>query len=256
MAKNTNSCSSSEVGDNFKSAQPYLGEREHQLRVLIDHCPGHIAYVGADDLCYHFVNQRFITSFGRPREEFLGKHIKEIIGKANYEYALKYIEEVRGGKSTSYINVFNLEQGRRWIKVNYEPDLDDRGNVKGIIVLSYDISELKQAEEDVLNSERRFADTINFWPDAAFVINTEGKVMAWNRAIELLTGVKAQEIVGKGNYEYAIPFYGSRRPILIDLALDWNDEIAKTYQYVKKEDDTLVSETRNPADETDDRIHF
>ena len=128
--------------------------------------------------------------------------------------------------------------------------------VKGIIVLSYDISELKQAEEDVLNSERRFADTINFWPDAAFVINTEGKVMAWNRAIELLTGVKAQEIVGKGNYEYAIPFYGSRRPILIDLALDWNDEIAKTYQYVKKEDDTLVSETRNPADETDDRIHF
>ena len=246
MAKNTNSCSTSEVGDKLKSTQPYPGEREHQLRVLIDHSPGHIAYVGADDLCYHFVNQRFESSFGRPREEIIGKHIKAIIGKANYEFALKYIEEVRAGKSTSYINVFNLEQGRRWIKVNYEPDLDDRGNVKGIIVLSYDISELKQAEQDVLNSERRFADTINFWPDAAFVINTGGEVIVWNRAMELLSGVKAQEIVGRGNYEYAIPFYGSRRPILIDLALDWNDEIAKTYQYVKKEDDTLVSETRNP----------
>jgi PAS domain S-box-containing protein len=118
--------------------------------------------------------------------------------------------------------------------------------VKGIIVLSYDITELKQAEEDVRNSERRFADIINFLPDATFVINIEGKVVAWNRAIEKLTGIKADEILGKGNYQYAIPFYGTRRPILIDLALDWNEEIAKTYEYVKKEGDTLVSETRNP----------
>jgi len=246
MAKKPNSCSSTVVGDNIESAQQYLGEREHQLCVLADHSPGHIAYVGANDLCYRFVNQKFESSFGRPREEIIGKHIKEIIGESNYEFALKYIEEVRAGKSTSYKNVFNLEQGRRWIKVNYEPDLDEQGNVIGIIVLSDDVTEVKQAEEDVRNSERRCADIINFLPDATFVIDTERKVIAWNRAIEKLTGVKAPEIVGKGNYEYALPFYGSRRPILIDLALDWNDEIAKTYQYVKKEGDTLVSEKRNP----------
>ncbi len=246
MTKTANNCSPAAVGENLKSTQQYLREREHQLRVLTDHLPGHVAYVGANDLCYHFVNQKFESSFGRPREEIIGKHIKKIIGESNYEYALKYIEEVRAGKSTSYENIFNLEHGRRWIKVNYEPDLDDQGKVKGIIVLSYDITELKQAEEDVRNSERRFADIINFLPDATFVIDTERKVIAWNRAIEKLTGVEAQEIIGKGNYEYAIPFYGSRRPILVDLALDWNDEIAKTYQYVKREGDILVSETRNP----------
>ena len=246
MFKKANNFSSPVTGEKLKNTQQYLREREHQLRVLIDHSPGHIAYVGANDLCYQFVNQKFVSSFGRPREEIIGKPIKKIIGESNYEYALKYIEEVRAGKSTSYENIFNLEHGRRWIKVNYEPDLDDQGKVKGIIVLSYDITELKQAEEDVRNSERRFADIINFLPDATFVIDTERKVIAWNRAIEELTGVKAQEIVGKGNYEYAIPFYGRRRPILIDLALDWNDEIAKKYQYVKKEGDTLVSETRNP----------
>ena len=246
MAKKPNSFSSTVVGDNIESAQQNLREKEHQLRVLTDHLPGHIAYVGAHDLRYQFVNQNFESSFGRPREEFIGKHIKEIIGESNYEYALKYITEVRTGKSTSYVNVFNLAQGRRWIKVNYEPDLDEQGNVIGIIVLSDDVTELKQAEEDVHNSERRFADIINFLPDATFVIDIERKVIAWNRAIEKLTGVKAPEIVGKGNYEYAIPFYGNRRPILIDLALDWNDEIAKTYQFVKKEGDTLVSETRNP----------
>ena len=230
----------------MESAQRYLREREHQLRVLTDHLPGHIAYVGANDLCYRFVNQKFETSFGRSREEIIGKHIKEIIGESNYEYAFKYIAEVRAGKSTSYVNVFNLAQGRRWIQVNYAPDFDEQGNVAGIIVLSYDITELKQAEEKVRNSERRFADFINFLPDATFVIDIERKVVAWNRAIEKLTGVKAPEILGKGNYQYAIPFYGTRRPVLIDLALDWNEEIAKTYQYVKKEGDTLISETRNP----------
>jgi PAS domain S-box-containing protein len=246
MTGKQNSRSSAVVGDNMESAQRYLLEREHQLRVLTDHLPGHVAYVGANDLRYRFVNQKFETSFGRSRDEIIGKHIKEIIGESNYEYALKYIAEVRAGKSTSYVNVFNLAQGRRWIQVNYAPDFDEQGNVTGIIVLSYDITELKQAEEKVRNSERRFADFINFLPDAAFVIDIERKVVAWNRAIEKLTGIKAQEILGKGNYQYAIPFYGTRRPILIDLALDWNEEIAKTYQYVKKEGDTLVSETRNP----------
>ncbi len=100
MAKKPNSCSSTSVGDNLNSAQQNLRERERLLRVLTDHLPGHIAYVGADDLCYHFVNQRFESSFGRPREEIIGQHIKEIIGESNYEFALKYIEEVRAGKST------------------------------------------------------------------------------------------------------------------------------------------------------------
>ena len=246
MTKKPDRYSSTAAVDRTICTQLNLGEREHLLRVLADHSPGHIAYVGADDLCYQFVNQKFESSFGRPREEIIGQHIEKIIGQSNYKFALKYIEAVRAGKPTSYENVFNLEQGRRWIKVNYEPDFDEQGNVKGIIVLSYDITELKQVEENLYNSERRFADIISFLPDATFVIDIERKVIAWNRAVEELTGVKAPEIVGKGNFEYAIPFYGKRRPILIDLALDWNDEIAKTYQYVKKEGDTLVSEMHNP----------
>jgi PAS domain S-box-containing protein len=130
MIEKANSRSSAVVGENIENTQRYLREREHQLRVLTDYLPGHIAYVGADDLRYRFVNQKFETSCGRFREEIIGKHIKEIIGESNYEYALKYIAEVRAGKSTSYVNVFNLAQGRRWVQVNYAPDLDEQGNVK------------------------------------------------------------------------------------------------------------------------------
>lgn len=129
MTGKPNSRSSAVVGDNMESDQRYLREREHQLRVLTDHLPGHVAYVGANDLCYRFVNRKFETSFGRSRKEIIGKHIKEIIGESNYEYALKYIAEVRAGKSTSYVNVFNLAQDRRWAQVNYAPDFDEQGKV-------------------------------------------------------------------------------------------------------------------------------
>ncbi|CAB1059055.1 hypothetical protein D1BOALGB6SA_3813 [Olavius sp. associated proteobacterium Delta 1] len=197
MTKKPNSRSSNLVGENLKSAQQNLREREHLLRVLTDHSPGHIAYVGADDLCYHFVNQKFESSFGRPREEIIGKHIKKIIGESNYEFALKYITEVKAGRSTSYENVFNLEQGRRWIKVNYEPDLDEQGNVKGIIVLSYDITDLKQAEEDLRKSERLYRSLFENTGTATFVTEDDFTISQVNAKCEELSGYSRKEIEGR-----------------------------------------------------------
>ena len=66
----------------------------------------------------------------------------------------------------------------------------------------------KQAERDLHESEKRLTDIINFLPDATFAIDHEGTVIAWNRAIEELTGIPAAEMLGKGDHEYAIPFYG------------------------------------------------
>ena len=106
-----------------------------------------------------------------------------------------------------------------------------------------DITNRSKAEEALNASQQRLSQIINLLPDATMVIDLEGKVIAWNRAIEHITGIKAQEMLGKGNYEYAIPFYGERRPVLIDLVGQWNKEIEEKYQYVKKEGESLVSET-------------
>ena len=82
----------------------------------------------------------------------------------------------------------------------------------------------KRVEEVLREEQRRLEEIIDFLPDATLVIDKTGNVTAWNRAIEKMTGVKAEEMIGKGDYEYAIPFYGERRPILIDLALLSDDE--------------------------------
>ena len=76
----------------------------------------------------------------------------------------------------------------------------------------------RRAVISIRDLKRREADIINFLPDATFAIDTYGFVIAWNRAMEKMTGIRAAQILGKGNFEYALPFYRERRPVLIDLS--------------------------------------
>ena len=91
------------------------------------------------------------------------------------------------------------------------------------------------------------AEILDFLPDATFVIDKQGKITAWNRAMEELTGLNAKNIIGKDNYEYSIPFYGERRPILIDLAItDLLEKIEKNYLIFERNNGTLISEVFVP----------
>lgn len=118
--------------------------------------------------------------------------------------------------------------------------------VKGTLLfysIIHDITDRRVAEEGIRRSEQLLAGIIDHLPDATLVINQAGEALAWNRAMEDLTGVNAAKIVGKGNYEYAIPFYGTRRPILVDLLLSEDKEVVKNYQSVRWEGSALLAET-------------
>ncbi len=52
----------------------------------------------------------------------------------------------------------------------------------------------------------------------AFIISREHKVLAWNSACELLTGLKADEVIGTDRHW--TPFYATARPCLADLVVD------------------------------------
>lgn len=88
---------------------------------------------------------------------------------------------------------------------------------------------------------------IDFLPDETFVIDREGRVVFWNRATEELTGVRAADMLGKGNYEYSLAFYSDRGPVLIDLATRRDPTIEQRYAYVKRQGDMLISETNSEA---------
>lgn len=103
----------------------------------------------------------------------------------------------------------------------------------------------RRIESSLVESEKRLSEIINFLPDATFAIDRSGTVIAWNRAIEEMTGWLSADMVGKADYEYAIPFYGVRRSILIDLVFHSDDEIRLHYSFVRSDGHTLTAETVN-----------
>jgi two-component system, sensor histidine kinase PdtaS len=113
--------------------------------------------------------------------------------------------------------------------------------------LKSEIAVRNMAEEAMKLSERQLSDIINFLPDATFAIDLSGKVIAWNRAIEEMTGIDSDQIVGKGSHEYSIPFYGDRRPILIDQVFGNNQEVEHTYHAITKTGGKIISETFIPT---------
>ncbi len=147
----------------------------------------------------------------------------------------------RRGRATASLTLYALE-----------PGVFDTEQVGLLESLSADISyaldtldheQLRVRAEDALReSEQRLSQIIDFAPDATFAINKEGEVIAWNRAIEEMTGVQSSDILGKGNYEYSLPLYGERRPMLIDLAFSSEDEIKNKYHFVKKKENILIAE--------------
>ena len=124
---------------------------------------------------------------------------------------------------------------------------DSEGRPVRMIGVNLDVTELKQTEEALKESQQQLADIINFLPDATFVIDREGRVISWNRAIEEMTGIKAKDMLGKGNYEYALPFHGTRRPILIDLVLQPQDEVEARYESIERKESVLAGEAYPPA---------
>lgn len=79
-------------------------------------------------------------------------------------------------------------------------------------------------------------------PDAVVVLNTEKKVIVWNRALEKLTGVPAREMLGKGDGDHAVPVYGDRSGMLLDLIFGDNPSVRKKYQFINRFGESLLSE--------------
>lgn len=98
------------------------------------------------------------------------------------------------------------------------------------------------AQQVALNEAYRHIENIlAMLPDPTFVIDNTGRVLIWNQAMEKMTRIPSGEIVGKGDYLYAIPFYGSQKPMLVDLAI--HPEIqSEEFSHVIRNGNTLYSE--------------
>jgi PAS domain S-box-containing protein len=121
---------------------------------------------------------------------------------------------------------------------------NDYGEARGFLFTAKEITDRKRLEEAFRFSNLQMSGVINNLPEAMFAIDREGKVIAWNRAMEIITGVRAVEILGRGNYEYSVPFYGTRRPMLIDLISEPDSRIEEWgYTKIRRKGNAVTAET-------------
>ncbi|MCE5337021.1 MAG: PAS domain S-box protein [Desulfobacteraceae bacterium] len=104
------------------------------------------------------------------------------------------------------------------------------------------LSERNRMENALLESQQQLADIIDFLPDATFVVDDSGRVIAWNRSMEEMTGLKAEDILGRGDHEYSLPFRGVREPLLIDLVLKPEKPLSVRCETPKRKDGILIGE--------------
>ncbi|WP_319538508.1 PAS domain-containing protein [uncultured Methanospirillum sp.] len=106
--------------------------------------------------------------------------------------------------------------------------------------------DLAQSEKQIRDSERRLNDIISFLPDATFAIDQDGIVIAWNHAMEEMTGVSRAEMLGTGDFSYAVPIWGIRRPMLIDAVLRGDPSVEAQYKSLTKKGNKFFSEVELP----------
>ncbi len=136
--------------------------------------------------------------------------------------------------------------GRKiWVAVNARALRTTGGEIlyyKGTV---QDITDRKQKEEQLHAAHEQLLSIIESLPDATFAVNNEKKVIAWNKAMEQMTGVEKRSVLGKG--DFSVPLYGKPRPMLIDLVLDDNSDFKDEYKFVCREGDKLFGEAYVPG---------
>ncbi|MDD4237949.1 MAG: PAS domain S-box protein [Desulfotomaculaceae bacterium] len=191
------------------------------------------------------VNDACCRYYRMEKEVLIGHNIELFIpGYNKYEHSLTHLN--RENPVIFFEHSVVLSDGEvRWQQRNVRAIFNETGRLVEYQSVASDITDRKRMEVKLQYARQQLLDIIEFLPDATLIINRDKKVTAWNRATEELTGVRKEDIIGKG--DYAVHFYGKSRPMLIDLVFsDYNDD-EKNYKYIRRKGNLLLAENYTPS---------
>ena len=196
-----------------------------------------------------FANQALLRMFGfDPGGAACGEQsLDPYIFPHEQEKVQRYLRErMEGGEGPETFRFQGLRRDGEPIRLEGRSVRVDWGGEPAVLTTLVDVTEQHRAEEALRQAHANLQDIINFLPDATLVIDKRKQTVAWNRAMEELTGVSREEVLG--TRDYALPFYGKHRPLLIDLLDRSEQEIRRFYPQAERRGELLVAETyRVPA---------
>ena len=219
-----------------------LKRAEEMLAKIIDGSPISMFVIDRDHKVTHW-NTALAALAGLKREEIVGTNEQWrafytekrpvladlIVDGASAEEIERYYQgkcwksPLIGGAYEAEDYYPALGSNGRWLHFTASPIRNTSGEIIASIETMQDVTERKQAEE-------MLAKIIDGASVSIFVIDRDHKVTHWNTALEALTGLKREEIVGTDSHWRA--FYTEKIPVLADLIVDGNsaEEIEHYYQ--------------------------
>jgi PAS domain S-box-containing protein len=135
-------------------SEAFLYQRIEYLQQIIDVLPVCISYCNHDRR-YEFVSKRYEEWLSCTREEILGRHVREVIGKEAYAVVVDKIDRVLLGEEVTYEAAIPYGNGLRYVSAILIPRVDHHAQVKGWYALLTDISARKLAEQKVEQQAQR-----------------------------------------------------------------------------------------------------
>jgi PAS domain S-box-containing protein len=115
----------------------------------------------------------------------------------------------------SFTNRYMCRDGtHKWLQWN-AMSLSKRQLIYAIV---RDVTEHRYVAGELSRSEEKLYDIIQRSPIPAFMIGRDHRVTHWNRALEALSSIKAEEVIGTRDQWRA--FYSTERPCMADLLVD------------------------------------
>ena len=209
-----------------------------------------MAIIGADERI-EYANRAFASIFGYSTPS-------DVVGMEYSRLAhgdlttVQVFEEIRtalrrDGRWTGEVRCLRRDGRAFTAQVSASNVLDESGIFLCILLSVVDVTERRQTEEALKRSYEKLQETIEFMPDATFIVNRERHVIAWNRSMEKMTDINREEMIGSRDYGRAFAGFGGAFPVLVDLIDLSSEELARAYQGVRRFGEVLYFETWVPT---------
>ncbi|HOD15868.1 MAG TPA: PAS domain S-box protein, partial [Spirochaetota bacterium] len=223
---------------------------EHDFNMtLVNTFPAFLVVISGEGKTI-MMNRFMLASLGYQEEEVIGRdYLATFVPESDRDGVRGVFRQIiHDGKQTTSENRIVARDGREiLVEWHGQSVLDDRGSFRFFIGMGIDITERKLFEESLTAAKKQLEDIIEFLPDATFIINPEKRIIAWNRAMEEMTGVPKSAIIGLDHAKSTIPFYGHEREYLMDLVGAGGGEIESRYSFVRRQGESYYAEAYAPG---------
>ena len=190
----------------LKRAEEAERAAENRFRQFFDALPEYCFVTSADGEIQD-INPAACSALGYPKEELIGKPLSVIYAPGAVTRLIELSEKwkIMGTLHNEEIEVLTKEGQKRTVLVNAGSLKDAHGNLLHTMTVQVDITERKQAQNVLQESEERFRHVANTAPVMIWMADTDKLCIYINMTWQQFTGRSFEEELGKGWLEGVHP---------------------------------------------------